>query len=227
MTASATGSRGTASKKRSPIMLALAGLLIAYLPQYVDRILDWFGIQLGLEGPPSVIVWNWLAVGLLTAFIIGVERRSLASILLGRPQAKDLAWAGLFWVIATAWNWTMNIVVAPEAQNEGLQTIIRLPASVLLGMIVTTAVTEEILYKGYPIERVGELTGNRWLGAAFSLIVFVLPHVSFFGVQWLLYHGAGTILAYVLYMWRRNLWACIFMHFLGNAPLLVPALGLA
>ena len=112
-------------------------------------------------------------------------------------------------------------MVAPQAQNEGLGTIINLPIPVIIGMIFTTAITEEILYRGYPIERLGELTGNKWIGVAFSLIVFLLPHINFFGVQWLLYHGVGTILTYVLYMWRRNLWACILMHFLGNAPLLL------
>jgi membrane protease YdiL (CAAX protease family) len=30
-----------------------------------------------------------------------------------------------------------------------------------------------------------------------------------------------------LYLWRRNLWTCMLMHFLGNAMILVPALGLA
>ena len=208
-------------------MVTLVGLLIAYLPQYIHRILGLLGMQFGPEGPPSVILWNWLSVALLTAYIIAIEGKNLASILLVRPKAKDLAWAFIFWVIATGWNWTMNIMVAPQAQNEGLGTIINLPIPVIIGMIFTTAITEEILYRGYPIERLGELTGNKWIGVAFSLIVFLLPHINFFGVQWLLYHGVGTILTYVLYMWRRNLWACILMHFLGNAPLLLPALGMS
>lgn len=226
MTVSPTNSRVVSDKKQSPILVTFIGLLIAYLPQYLHKILNLLRVQLGPEGPPAVILWNWLSVVLLTTYIIVIERKSLASILLARPKIKDLAWACLFWVAATSWNWAMNIIVAPQAQNEGLGTIIRLPIPVIIGMIFTTAITEEILYRGYPIERLRELTGNAWIGVSFSLIVFLLPHISFFGVQWLLYHGFGTILTYILYMWRRNLWPCILMHFLGNAPLLLPALGM-
>jgi membrane protease YdiL (CAAX protease family) len=221
-----TDSRAAYDKKQSPILVTLIGLLVAYMPQYIHKILGLLRVQLGPEGPPSVILWNWLSVVLLTAYIIVIERKSLASILLVRPKIKDLIWACIFWVMATSWNWGMNIVVAPQAQNEGLGTIIQLPIPVIIGMIFTTAITEEILYRGYPIERLRELTGNAWVGVSFSLIVFLLPHIRFFGVQWLLYHGVGTILTYILYMWRRNLWACILMHFLGNAPLLLPALGM-
>jgi membrane protease YdiL (CAAX protease family) len=41
-----------------------------------------------------------------------------------------------------------------------------------------------------------------------------------------LHQGVGVVLLYVLYVWRRNLWACMTMHFLGNAPILLPATGL-
>ena len=226
MKISTTNPRTTFDKKPSPMLVTLVGLLIAYLPQYIHRVLGILRIHFGPEGPPSVILWNWLSVVLLAVYIVVIERRSLASILLVRPKKKDLTWAYIFWVMATSWNWAMNLIVAPEAQNEGLETIINLPIPVIIGMIFTTAITEEILYRGYPIERLRELTGNVWIGMAFSLIIFLIPHISFFGAQWLLYHGVGTILTYVLYMWRRNLWACILMHFLGNAPLLLPALGI-
>jgi membrane protease YdiL (CAAX protease family) len=64
-----------------------------------------------------------------------------------------------------------------------------------------------------------------WLAAAISLALFVLPHVRFFGPDWLLRQGVGVVLLYLLYIWRRNLWATMLMHFLGNAPLLLPAAG--
>ena len=105
--------------------------------------------------------------------------------------------------------------------------VLAMPLPALIALIITTAVTEEILFRGYPVERLGRLTGSIWLGAALSLGLFVLPHLSFFGPQWLLYQGAAVVMAYVLYVWRRNLFACMLMHFLGNAMLLIPALGLA
>lgn len=220
---STTDSKAASDRNPQHVLVTFGGLLIAYLPKYIHRILHFFDIQLGPPGPPSVILWNWLSVVLLIAYIFLIERRSLASILLVRPTAKDLKWAWIFWAIASCWQWGMNIV-APQTQNEGIDTIIHLPVPVLIALIFTTAITEEILYRGYPIERLWELTGSMWLAVSFSFIDFVLPHIRFFGVQWLLYHGVGTILTYVLYMWRRNLWACMLMHFLGNVPLLLPAI---
>ena len=58
-------------------MVTLVGLLIAYLPQYIHRILGLLGMQFGPEGPPSVILWNWLSVALLTGYIIVIEGKIL------------------------------------------------------------------------------------------------------------------------------------------------------
>ena len=101
-----------------------------------------------------------------------------------------------------------------------------MPLPVLVALILTTATTEEILYKGYPIERLRELTGRVWPGVAVSFGVFVLPHLTFFGPQWLLYNGVNAVLNYALYLWRRNLWACMTMHLIGNALILIPASGI-
>ena len=81
-----TDSRAAYDKKQSPILVTLIGLLVAYMPQYIHKILGLLRVQLGPEGPPSVILWNWLSVVLLTAYIIVIERKSLASILLVRPK---------------------------------------------------------------------------------------------------------------------------------------------
>jgi membrane protease YdiL (CAAX protease family) len=97
---------------------------------------------------------------------------------------------------------------------------------VVIGIILTAAITEEILFRGYPIERIKELTGKAWLATAISFIIFVIPHVKFFGITWLLYHGIGTIMIYVLYLWRKNLYACMILHLLVNLPILLPAMGL-
>jgi membrane protease YdiL (CAAX protease family) len=98
---------------------------------------------------------------------------------------------------------------------------------VIVALILTTATTEEILFRGYVIERLEELTGRLWLAVGFSFVVFVIPHIVFFGPLWLLTNGANVVLLYMLYVWRRNLIACMIMHLLGNSLLLIPALGLA
>lgn len=206
------------------LLVVFMGLLIAYFPKYINKVLNRLGLQFGPEGPPSVILWNWLAVIILIVFITVIERRNLSTIMLVRPQKRDLEWACIFWGIGMGWNWITNIIVPPP-QTDGLDTIINLPIPVIIALILTTSITEEILFRGYPVERLRELTGRTWIAVSFSFILFLLPHIRFFGVHWLLYHGFGTVLLYILYVWRRNLWACILMHFLSNAPLLIPAIS--
>src|SRR5262245_30847656 len=205
--------------------VALVGLAIAYSPSYVGPLLRSAGAG-GASGPRSVLVWNWLAVGALLVFMARVERRSLASIGLVRPSRADLGWALAFFAISTAAS-ALLTALRPPAPSAGLAAVLALPLPVLIGLILTTASTEEILFRGYPFERLKEWTGSVWLALAISFACFVLPHVRFLGPDWLLYNGVGAVLAFALYAWRRNLWACMAMHGLGNALLLPPATSAA
>jgi membrane protease YdiL (CAAX protease family) len=207
--------------------IALAGLAIAYSPSWLNRVVGWTGVDWDwLRGPPSVLVWNWLAVGALFAFILGVERRDARSIRLVKPNWTDIQWAVFFWGIGSGVSGAVQAWL-PSPSSDGLNTVLALPIPTLVLLILTTATTEEILFRGYAIERLRELTGHAGIAACVSFALFVLPHVVFFGPYWLAYQGVNVVLLYVLYLWRRNLWTCMLMHFLGNAMILVPALGLA
>lgn len=74
----------------------MVGLLIAYLPTYVSRVLRLAGIEIGPQGPPSVILWNWVAVVGLLTYVLHVEDRGPGSILLNRPERMDVVWAVVF-----------------------------------------------------------------------------------------------------------------------------------
>jgi uncharacterized protein len=205
--------------------IVLVGLVLAYSPMYVTRVLRGLGLSWESQGPQSVILWNWLAVGLLFAFIVLVEKRDLRSLRLTQPSFKDLEWALLFWGIATA-STGLFAWLFPSPRSEGLGTLLAIPIPILILLILTTATTEEVLYRAYPIERLQEVTHSPWLALAFSFVLFVLPHITFFGGYWLVSNGVSVVLAYLLFMWRRNLWANMLMHLLGNALILLPALGL-
>lgn len=125
----------------------------------------------------------------LLAFIVKLEGRDLGSIALRRPSGKDIQWAILFWAISTVLSGGLHQLLPPPAPR-GMDSVLELSLPVIVALILTTAITEEIPFLGYSIERFKELTGR-------------------------------------LYVWRGNLWACMMMHLLGNALLLIPALGLA
>lgn len=217
-------SQGDEDFRRKSWLAMISGLAIAYSPHYINPLLRNAGVDWSfIQGPPSVLLWNWLAVGALGILILMVERQDFASIGLRRPTWRDLQWGAIFWGVSSLASTALQVAFPPPP-SDGMAAILALPIPLLIAIILTTSITEEILFRGYPIERLRVLTGHLWVGVAISMALFALPHLLFFGPQWLLYQGVGLILFYILYVWRRSLAACMVMHLLGNSLLLIPAL---
>jgi uncharacterized protein len=88
--------------------------------------------------------------------------------------------------------------------------------------VIRAAVSEEVLFRGYAIERMRELTGSIRIASVISCVIFALGRVDPWGWGHLLIAGfAGTILT-LLYLWRRNLWVSMAAHFIvdGTVALL-------
>lgn len=158
----------------SRLLLTLAGLAICYFPSYVGPLTRLLNIDTGLSGPPSIIVWNGLAVAALLAFVLLVERRPLASLLITRPSGKDIETALFYWGIAMAWTW-LATTLWPPLEDPGTASLLALSIPVLLAMVIATAITEEILFRAYPIERLNALTATQWIGPLASFIIFLVP----------------------------------------------------
>lgn len=203
-------------------LLVACGLAIAFSPTWVPEA---WRPDVGIDGPPASVVWNTLAVALLLAFVLLVERRPLRSIRLERPVEKDLEAAGILLGVHLGWSWLAMTLWPRYEPDDGTATLTALPVLTVVVLIVSVAVCEEVLYRGYPIEHLTELTGRTWVAVALTAPVFVAPHLVFFGPEWLLYSGSGTAVLYVLYVWRRNLPASMLLHLGVNAPILVPTLA--
>ncbi len=213
-----------ARRMRSAWFIVLAGLVISYSPMWLPRARETFGIDPGTGGPQSSILWNAVAVAGLLSYVFLVERRPLSSLGLRRPQARELELALYLFGIHMAWQWGVLTFFPPD-EDPGTATITALPVIAVLGMILSAAVFEEILYRGYPIERLSELTGRRWIAFAVTVPLFVLPHLVFFGPQWLWTNGVGALMIYVLYAKTRNLPACMLLHLCVNLPILIPTIA--
>lgn len=212
-------------KRRGKLfVVTIIGLLIAYFPNYINQSLRFFDIPLPVYGPQSIILWNWIAVAALTLYILYVEREKLSSIRLIKPTEKDISWAFYFWGIAMVWFWLSSMLFPQVDTSGGTAIITSLALPVVILLVITAAFTEEFLWRGYVIERLGTLTGKIWVGAAISFVIFLIPHIVVFGPEWILYHSIGSVLIYALYLWRRNLWATILLHFLIDVPILIPTI---
>jgi membrane protease YdiL (CAAX protease family) len=89
---------------------------------------------------------------------------------------------------------------------------------VLVLITLRAGAVEELFYRGYAVERLQSLTGNKWLAAMVPLAVFAAAHYR----QGL----GGMVAAFVLgaiftfyYLMRRDLVANITAHFLADFAL--------
>ena len=86
----------------------------------------------------------------------------------------------------------------------------------------TGGMVEEVLYRGYAIERLAVLTGKRWVAASVSAGIFGLAHIPLWGVAFSL--GADLpfgIVMTIFYLWRRDLVANMMAHGGGLAVAMV------
>ena len=169
-----------------------------------------------------------LVTGLLLWLVTKGERLPLSSI--GFPTdhlGRSLAWGvGLAVVCLAAAVGCLTIYGAMGIHYGEGQVISRaLPVTTLA--VIRAGISEEVLYRGYAIERLQALTGSRWIAAGISLILFAAFHFR---------QGfAGVVLAFILgailtafYLWKRNLVANMVGHFLVDfiPNVLLAGLGL-
>ncbi|HXG01618.1 MAG TPA: type II CAAX endopeptidase family protein [Bacteroidota bacterium] len=163
---------------------------------------------------------KWTVTLVLVGIVLLWEREPLHSIGLRRLSRDDALWAFVGFVIAgVIISATIPLLksVGLGTTEAGVRRLGEFSIPLRLLMVLTAAITEEIQYRGYPIERLYRLTGNLHLSAAITYVVFVALHVSFWTVGGAIQIGLTSIVLYALYMKRRNLGACMLMHFLNNA----------
>jgi uncharacterized protein len=154
--------------------------------------------------------WSW----------IGVRRISWRAALLAAALGVALGLAVPILTVAT------NRLL-PLSKGGTVDTVAASGSAwLVLAVVLTASVTEELLFRAYPIERLAHLTGARWPGALLSLTAFVAFHLQ----GWHLGHVLGVVLPLGavmtgLYLWRRNVLFVIITHFLLDLPIVLVALG--
>jgi membrane protease YdiL (CAAX protease family) len=162
------------------------------------------------------IEWDVVLTLLVFAIVLLLERLPLASIGIRRPSIGNIALALLFFLVGEA----LNRLIRPWVAGAGLGVIsIRTwDAAPLLNWtsIIAASVTEELVFRGYLINRVEALTGSVASAAIFSCLLFAFWHYPLWGMQGVVLAGAWGIVIAVFYVWRRDLPACIVTHFLTD-----------
>jgi membrane protease YdiL (CAAX protease family) len=154
-------------------------------------------------------------VGLLIWIVRRRERLPLSSIGIGPAGIRrSLAWS-LLLILLTLLGFAACLglfaLVGVEYGQPAAPLSVSMWAVALT--VIRAGIAEEVFYRGYAIERIEALTGSRWFAALVPLVAFAAFH---YRQGW-----PGMFIALVLgailtgfYLWKRNLVANMFAHFL-------------
>jgi membrane protease YdiL (CAAX protease family) len=175
-----------------------------------------------------VIVCEWGSVGILFAIVTGWERLPfLSSVGFKSLQRPDWIFIAFLVIVAAA----MAAVLAAKhpvlsgTNAAQLSQVVSAPFGLRAALVFTAGICEEILFRGYAIERLALFTKNVWMAGLVGSILFTLAHLPRYGLQPDIV-GVFAISAILsaVYIWRRNIAGCIALHWLIDAfgLLLVP-----
>jgi membrane protease YdiL (CAAX protease family) len=169
------------------------------------------------------IIWGAL-VALLLSYVKWVERRSLTSIGFRRPGIRNIligiaagtvifaGLAGIYLVLLPA----LHFKEDPQV-TQVMNLMLAKPFWWRLILMVRGTIAEEIIFRGYAIARLQELTGSVSIAGIISCTVFAFEHLGVWSWGHVMIAGfAGAILT-LLYIWRRNLWVNTIAHFVPDA----------
>ncbi len=162
------------------------------------------------------IIW-WTVVTLVVLYVRLIERRPFSSMGFRILSAKDIFIGIVSGVVTIIGLGVIYYIVFPALNlNEDNQVnqLIATPFLWRFCSVIRAAIGEEVLFRGYAVERLQELTGSRAMAGVLSCAIFVVEHVGPWGWSHLLMAGFGGIILTILYLWRRNLWVNIIAHFI-------------
>ena len=128
-------------------------------------------------------------------------------------------------IVGSCANLLVSTIFPPSNSGTVTQVVSDFSWWILLLSVFTAGVTEEILFRGYALERLQEVTGSKWTSGLISLVFFVVVHAT----GWNIAHIIGVVLPLGiimtgLYFWQRNLLFVMIVHAAINLPLVFMAL---
>jgi uncharacterized protein len=173
------------------------------------------------------VLWI-LALGLV-GWTLLMEKQSILTIgwqsLSWKQAVGAMAIGVLLSLLVPVFSFVVSFIV-PASQTGSIdQVTSSFPWWVILLSVITAGITEEILFRGYPIERLLAGNINKWLSAGISLLFFVVLHAA----GWNSAHLIGVVIPLGialtgLYLWQRNLKFLMIVHVVIDLPLVFIAL---
>jgi len=218
------------NKKRISIIIPIAlGLFICLPLNFLINMYQGWDPSL-LDKPMKLaigLVLQWIVVIFLLLIIFFWEKKPLNSIGIKKITKMDVIWGFVVLIIQVLSNVVIErLVILLHLVSQSSETVhvLMLPYSLKIFLVLTAGITEEIIFRGYLIERINLLSGRLVFSAIISYFVFVIFHIPFWGFGGAIQMAVWTIPITILYVRRRNLTTCIFVHLLYDGAILVPML---
>ncbi len=155
----------------------------------------------------------WLCVLALLVLMRFGEGQTLRSVHLGTvPVGKSIRW-GIIIALLCAVVGTVVGLFTHFQGGELARALLKLPLWLVLVVVLTAGVAEELFYRGYAIERLQQLGLNRYLAGGIPLLIFGCGHAPNGLANVLIALALGFVLT-AFYLWRRDLAANMLGHFL-------------
>lgn len=163
----------------------------------------------------------WWAIGaLVLLWVRRVEHLPFASIGLRGLSPRGIGWgvaAALAMIVSFMATYALIFPAFGLSMNQAaVASITHVPLWLQTATMLRAGVVEEIVFRGYAIERIEALTGSRWAAGLLSSGVFIAVHIGSWGYAQLIVVAFGAAILTLLYLWRRDLASNMVAHFLAD-----------
>jgi membrane protease YdiL (CAAX protease family) len=168
-------------------------------------------------------IW-WSIVILLLLYVRKLEVRPLSSIGFRVPRLSDmLIGIGVAFITLAGFAWIFYVIFPALHLSESHQVnqLLATPLWWRLASVVRAAVGEEVVFRGYAIERSQEITNSMTAACILPWFVFTIEHVGMWGWSHMIVAGFGGATLTALYSGRRNLWSNILAHLIVDGASLL------
>ncbi|WP_217628992.1 CPBP family intramembrane glutamic endopeptidase [Halopelagius longus] len=173
-------------------------------------------LSVGLH-PVAEIALLWSLLGVVLGVVFVWEDRPLRSLGVRRPDRIDAAYL----LAATVLGFLALAATGPLVEMLGLaqsgQTgmgVEEYGVGIAVAAAVTTGVVEEVLYRGYAIERLAERSESALVAGGLSWAAFTVAHAVSWQLGDLLQVALAALVFTLVYVRRRSLFAVVGAHVL-------------
>jgi membrane protease YdiL (CAAX protease family) len=189
------------------LFVALFGMLI------VRQVVSYFWPAVTVTSALGKESLFWACAIVVLVIVCRVERLPLTSIGIGTSTwTKSILWGFVLTLICLVIGGTLA-ALTHYGGGRAADAFSKLPLGLITLIVFRAGVVEELLYRGYAIERLTALGLHRYFAAGIPLLIFAVGHWTGGWANIVIALALGAFLS-AFYLWRRDLIANIIGHFM-------------